>query len=126
MSKDFFESFASLSETSIENGKKVGAANLKLGEKALTENSDLIGAVVEVARTSAEKAAAAKDFQALAACTAEAAQECGQIFWNYGQSVAETAAEAGKFYSQLFEAGLKTASANANFAAPKAKARKSA
>jgi hypothetical protein len=125
MSNEIFETLSQLTETTVENCKKAGEANLELTNELFQQQAKFATALLEVAKNSAGNLAGAKDYQSIVANQAELAQEIAQLVWASSKSCAELVADAAKTYNQLFEAGVK--SANTNFgAAPKAKARKAA
>ncbi|MDD9900152.1 MAG: phasin family protein [Alphaproteobacteria bacterium] len=125
MSSDIFETLSQLTETTIDNYRKIGEANVKLGQKLLEEQADLVEALYAVTKERADKTAKSKDYQAASVAQFELAQEASQIVLDSCKSCGEYVAEAGKVYSQILESGVKAA--NANFAAkPAAKAAKSA
>ncbi len=120
MSNEIYETWSAVTQQTIENIKKLGETNLKLGEKLLREQVELTSALVGVATASAQEAAAVKDVKQLATLQAELAQECGKKVLQSGRTCADIVAEAGKVYNQVFEAGVKTATDNAAKATKKA------
>jgi phasin family protein len=121
MSNEIFETISELVETTSANCKKLGKANLELSEKLLQEQADLTSSLFEAAKAKAEKVAGAKDFQTVVSNQAELAQEAYELVSAYSKSCAEYVAEAGKFYTQLFEGCVKTANSNVGKAASKSK-----
>lgn len=120
---EIFETLSHLTETTVQNCKKCGEANLEISSELFQEQAKFASALLEAAKASASKAAGAKDYQSLVANQAELAQEIAQLVWASSKNCAEIISEAAKTYNGLFEQGLKTA--NTNFGG-KAKGRKSA
>ena len=124
MQNEFYDTWNTFAQQTLENIKKISDANLKLSEKLLREQVELTSALVEAATATAQEAAATKDVKQLATIQAELAQECGKKVLQSGRTCADIVAEAGKVYNQLFEAGVKAAADNtakaANTAAKKA------
>ncbi|MBI1215454.1 MAG: hypothetical protein GC185_06525 [Alphaproteobacteria bacterium] len=117
MQNEVFETLNKLTQQSLENWKKLGEANLKIGEKLLQEQIDLTTSLVEVTSRGAEEAAQTKDVKEIASLQAELAQECGKTILESARTCADIVAEAGKVYNQLFETTMKAA--GNNFAAAK-------
>lgn len=130
MQNEVFETLNKLTQQTLENWKKLGEANLKIGEKLLQEQIDLTTALVEVTSRGAEEASQTKDVKEIASLQAELAQECGKTLLESARSCADIVAEAGKVYNQLFETTLKAAGTNfaeaKSAAAAAAKAKKAA
>jgi hypothetical protein len=126
MATEIFDSVSELYETAIENYKKIGKSCLEVSEQLLQEQIELTSSLLEAAKSKAGKVAAAKDYASFAANQAELGQECIQRILKTSQSCAEIVAEAGKFYQDLFEAGVKSANSNFGTSAVKGKGRKSA
>lgn len=120
MTTEVFETLNKLTQQTLENWKKLGETNLKIGEKLLSEQVELTTALVEATTKHAEEASKTKDVKDLAALQAEHAQETGKLFMESARSTADIIAEAGKFYNQLFETSLKATSEYAGKAAGKA------
>jgi len=118
MQNEVFETLNKLTQQSLENWKKIGEANLKIGEKLLQEQIDLTTTLVEVTSRGAEEAAQTKDVKEIAALQAELAQECGKTILESARSCADIVSEAGKVYNDLFETSMKAA--GNNFAPAKA------
>jgi phasin family protein len=119
MSTEVFETLNKVTQQTLENWKKLGEANLKIGEKLLSEQVELTTALVEATTKNAEEASKTKDVKELAALHAELAQETGKILMESARSTADIIAEAGKFYNQLFETTLKASGEYAAKAAGK-------
>ena len=109
MQKDILENFQKLTQLTLENFKKLGETNLRIGEKLLQEQVELTNSILEAATQNAEAVSEAKDFKDVAAWQAQWAQECTKKVIESSRSCADICAEAGKVYSNLFEAGLKSA-----------------
>lgn len=122
---DAFETLNKLTQQTLENWKKLGETNLKIGEKLLSQQVELTAAIVEATTANAEAAAKTKDVKELASLQAELAQETGKLLLDSARSTADIIAEAGKTYNQLFETTLKTTSEYAGKAA-NAKGKKAA
>ncbi len=125
MQKDILETLNKLSETTLENYRKMGEANMQIGEKLLQEQAELTSSLINTTKGKAEKMTSVKDYQGLAAQQAELVQECSELVWQSCKNCAEIMTEAGKLYNQLWEAGLKASTGNLNAKAG-AKSRKSA
>lgn len=129
MATDIFDSVSELCETAIENASKIGKSYLEVSEQLLEEQLALSAALLETAKAKAGKVAAAKDYQSFVANQAELGQECAQQVLKTSQTCAEILADAGKFYQELFEEGVKFANSNlrgAKKAAASSAAKKSA
>ncbi len=109
MTYEVFETINKLTQQSLENWKKLGETNLKIGEKLLAEQVELTSALFEITQRSAEETSKTKDVKDLASLQAELAQETGKLLVDSARSCADIVAEAGKVYNQLFETSLKTA-----------------
>lgn len=120
MQNEFYETWNTLSQQALENLKKLGETNLKLSEKLIREQVELGNALFAAATANAQECAGTKDIKQLATLQAELAQECGKKVLATSRTCADHVAEAGKVYTQLFEAGVKTASDNAARATTKA------
>lgn len=107
MTTEVFETLSKITQQTLENWKKLGETNLKIGEKLLAEQFDLTTALVEATTANAEAAAKTKDVKELASLQAELAQETGKLFVDSARSTADIIAEAGKTFNQLFETTLK-------------------
>lgn len=116
MQNEVLETLNKLTQQSLENWKKLGEANLKIGEKLLQEQIELTAALVEATSGAAEEATQSKDVKEIAALHAELAQECGKTILESARTCADIVAEAGKVYNELFETSLKAA--GSNFAKP--------
>lgn len=114
MQKDILETLNKLSETTLENYRKLGENNMQLGEKILEEQAELTSALMSATKGKAGKMTTAKDYQGLAAQQAELVQECSELVWQSCKNYAEIMTEAGKFYNQMWEAGLKASTGNTN------------
>lgn len=112
MSNEFYDTWNTLSQQTLENWKKLGETNLKLSEKLLREQVDLTTALIETATTRAQEASATKDVKELASIQADLAQEYGKKVLETSRSCADIISEAGKVYNQLFETGVKAAGDN--------------
>lgn len=121
MQNEFYDTWNTAAQQALENFKKIGEANLKLGEKLLREQVQLTTALVEAATATAQEAAATKDVKQLATIQAELAQECGKKVLQASRTCADIVTEASKTYNQLFETGVKTAAENTEKAANAAK-----
>ncbi|MCE9508365.1 MAG: phasin family protein [Alphaproteobacteria bacterium] len=110
MQKDILENFQKISQLTLENFKKLGETNLLIGQKLLQEQVKLTNSIFETAAQNADIAADAKDFKYAAAKQAELAQELSKKVADSSIVCADIIAEAGKIYTNLFEAGLKAAS----------------
>src|SRR5262245_23692652 len=103
MTTEVFETLNKLTQQTLENWKKLGEANLRIGEKLLSEQVELTTALVEATTKSAEETSKTKDVKEIAALQAELAQETGKLLLDSARSTADIIAEAGKVYNQLFE-----------------------
>lgn len=121
MTTEVFETLSKLTQQTLENWKKLGETNLKIGEKLLSEQVELTTAIVEAASSNAEAATKTKDVKELASLQAELAQETGKLLLDSARSTADIIAEAGKVYNQLFETNLKATSEFAGKTASKGK-----
>ena len=110
MTTEVFETLNKLTAQTLENWKKLGETNLKIGQSILSEQIELTTALVEATTKSAEEASKTKDVKELAALQAELAQETGKLLMDSARSTADIVAEAGKVYNQLFETSLKATS----------------
>ena len=121
MTTEVFETLSKITQQTLENWKKLGETNLKIGEKLLAEQFDLTTALVEATTANAEAAAKTKDVKELASLQAELAQETGKLFVDSARSTADIIAEAGKTFNQLFETTLKASSEYSGKTAAKGK-----
>jgi phasin family protein len=126
MSKEIIESFQKLTQMTLDNYKKLGETNLKLGEKLLQEQVELTNALIDAASGKASDATEAKDLKDVASWQAELAQEYTKKLVETSRNCADIVAEAGKVYTSVFETALKTANGAAEKAANGGKARKAA
>lgn len=110
MTTEVFETLNKLTQQTLENWKKLGETNLKIGQSILSEQIELTTALVEATTRSAEEASKTKDVKELASLQAELAQETGKLLMDSARSTADIVAEAGKVYNQLFETSLKATS----------------
>src|SRR3569832_1992439 len=117
MTTEVFETLNKLTQQTLENWKKLGETNLKIGQSILSEQIELTTALVEATTKSAEEASKTKDVKELAALQAELAQEAGKLLMDSARSTADIVAEAGKVNNQLFETSLKATSEYAGKAA---------
>jgi phasin family protein len=117
MTTEVFETLNKLTQQTLENWKKLGETNLKIGQSILSEQIELTTALVEATTKSAEEASKTKDVKELASLQAELAQETGKLLLDSARSTADIVAEAGKVYNQLFETTLKATSEYAGKAA---------
>ena len=125
MQKDIIENWQKMTTLALENFKKLGEANLRIGEKLLGEQVKLTNCIREAASCGAECATEAKDFAEVATQQAEWAQECSKKVAESSRACADILAEAGKVYTAVFESGLKAANATSEKTGG-GKARKSA
>jgi len=109
MTNEIFENVAKLTQQTLENWKKLGETNLKIGEKLLAEQVELTSSLFEITSRNAEEATKTKDVKEIASLQAEMAQETGKLLVDSARTCADIIAEAGKVYNQLFETTLKTA-----------------
>lgn len=121
MSKELLDSYQKLSQLALENLKKLGETNLKLGEKLLAEQVELTNNLLD-ATAKAGSVTEAKDLKDVAAWQAELAQEYTKQVVESSRNYADIVAEAGKVYSGLFEGALKAANSLTEKAAAKKKA----
>lgn len=126
MTNDVFETVSKMTQQTLENWKKLGETNLKIGEKLLAEQVELTSALFEITARNAEEAAKTKDVKDIAAMQAELAQETGKLLVDSARSCADIMSEAGKVYNQLFETTMKTAGNDYAAAAKTAKGKKAA
>lgn len=117
MTTEVFETLNKFTQQTLENWKKLGEMNLKIGQSLLSEQIELTTALVEATTKSAEEASKTKDVKDIAALQAELAQETGKLLMDSARSTADIIAEAGKTYNQLFETTLKATSEYAGKAA---------
>lgn len=120
MQKDLLESYQKWTQLALANFKKLGETNLRVGEQLLQEQAELTNALWATA--AAANPAEAKDLKDAAAKQAEVAQEWAQKVSESSRTCAEILAEAGKVYTNLFEAGVEAA----NSTTQKTKGRKAA
>ncbi len=123
MQKDILENFQKMTQLTLDNFKKLGETNLRIGEKLLQEQVELTNAILETSTRNADVVKEAKDFRDVASWQAEWAQECTKKVMESSRSCADIIAEAGKVYTNLYEAGLKSANCSSEKAG---KSRKSA
>ncbi|TAL26805.1 MAG: phasin family protein [Alphaproteobacteria bacterium] len=121
MTTEIFETLNKLTQQTLENWKKLGETNLKIGQSLLSEQVELTTALVEATTKSAEETSKTKDVKEIAALQAELAQETGKLLMESARSTADIIAEAGKVYNQLFETSLKATSEYAGKASGKGK-----
>jgi phasin family protein len=121
MQNEVFKTLSDLTQQTLENWKKLGETNLRLGEKLLSEQLELTTALVEATTANAEAATKTKDVKEIASLQAELAQETGKILLESARSTADIIAEAGKTYNQLFETTMKATSEYAGKSAAKGK-----
>jgi phasin family protein len=126
MTTEVFETLNKLTQQTLENWKKLGEANLKIGERLLAEQVELTTSLVEATTKSAEETSKTKDVKEIAALQAELAQETGKLLLDSARSTADIIAEAGKVYNHLFETTLKATSEYAGKAASAGKGKKAA
>lgn len=110
MSKDLLDSYQKLSQLALENLKKLGETNLKVGEKLLAEQVELTNSLLETA-SAAPALTEVKDLKDVAAWQAEWAQEYTKKVVETSRNYADIVAEAGKVYTSLFDAAVKSATA---------------
>lgn len=112
MQYEILETMNKLTQQTIENWKKIGETNLKIGERLMQQQADLTAALIEAASCNAEEISQTKDVKDAAAIQAEFVQDCGKKVMESCKSCADIVAEAGKVYNTIFEAGVKAASDN--------------
>lgn len=110
MQKDILENYQKLTQLTLDNYKKLGEANLALGEKLLQQQAELTNALLT---TTAKAPTDAKDLRDVATWQAEWAQEATKKVVEASRNCADIVAEAGKVYTNLFEATLKSAGCTA-------------
>src|SRR5450631_1114530 len=103
MQTEVLNTFSELTQQTLENWKKIGETNLKIGEKLLSQQIELTTALVEATTKNAQEVSKTKDVKEVASLQAELAQESGKILMESARSCADIIAEAGKVYNQLFE-----------------------
>lgn len=113
MQNEFYETWNTLTQQTLENLKKLGETNLKLSEKLIREQVELTNQLIAATTAGAQEAANTKDVKQFATLQAEIAQECGKKVLASSRTCADIVAEAGKVYGQLFETGVKSAADNA-------------
>jgi len=118
MTAELFETLNTLTAQTLENWRKLGETNLKIGERLLKEQVELTTALVEAATGHAQEIATTKDMKDVAALQTEFVQGYSKKLMDSSRSCADILAEAGKVYNQVFEAGVKAA--GDNFAGTKA------
>jgi phasin family protein len=123
MQNEIFETLNTITQQMLENWKKLGETNLKIGEKLMKGQIDLTTSLVEAATAHAQEIAGMKDVKEVAALQTEFVQDYGKKVMDASRSYAEMVTEAGKVYNQVFEQGVKAAGDNF---APKAKGKKAA
>jgi phasin family protein len=111
MQNDIIENFQKLTQLTLDNFKKLGETNLRIGEKLLQEQVELTNSILESATRNAGSAKDAKDFKDVASWQAEWAQEWSKKLVESSRNCADIVAEAGKVYTNVFESSLKSASA---------------
>jgi Phasin protein len=121
MAKEVYEAMNQWSEMALDNYRKLCATNLKVSEKLLQEQADLMEVLCACAKSSAEQAAEAKDLPGLASTCAEAVQEQSQSVLEAAKSCAEIIAESAKTFQSVWDSGVKSANVNVAKAATKTK-----
>ena len=109
MQNDIFENWAKFNQQSLDTFRKLGEANLKIGEKLLQEQVELTNSLVESATRNAEQLSKCKDYSEAAGKQAEIVQDYSKQVLNSARTCADLISEAGKTYNQLFEQHLKAA-----------------
>lgn len=112
MQNEIFETWSKMCQQSLENLKKLGETNMRLGEKLWQEQIELTNTLLETTSRSAEQLAKAKDVSSGAALQAEIMQEMGKQLAESCKSCSDIVAEAGKVYNQVMEKGMQCASDN--------------
>lgn len=116
MTNDVFATLNALTTQTLDNLKKLGETNLKLGEKLLKEQVELTGALVEAATSHAQEVSTTKDVKEATTLQTEFVQGYGKKLLDSSKVYADILAEAGKVYNQVFEAGVKAAGENMDLA----------
>ena len=120
MQKDILENFQKMTALTLENFKKLGETNLRIGEKLLQEQAELTNSLLEIASRNVG-VTGAKDFKDIAAKQAEWTQESSQKVVESCTTCGNILAEAGKVYTNLFETGVKAAKETAEKTSAKAR-----
>ena len=89
MTTEVFETLNKFTQQTLENWKKLGEINLKIGQSLLSEQIELTTALVEATTKSAEEASKTKDVKEIAALQAELAQETGKLLVDSARSTAD-------------------------------------
>jgi phasin family protein len=119
MAQDVFESWNKLGQSSFEALKKLSEINLRVGEKLLQEQIELVNSIIETSSKSAEAASKAKGVQEVLSSQSAAAQECGKRLLKSCRSYADVLAGAREEYAKLAEKSLEEANKNISTAAEK-------
>lgn len=112
MSQDIFEPWNTLNKNLFESFKKLGELNIRIGEKLLQEQIDLVNSLIEANSRNAESASKAKGVQDVLSNNSAAAQECSKRILQSYRSCADTLANARQEYSSLMEKSLEDANKN--------------
>jgi phasin family protein len=109
MQHEILENIQKMTALTLENFKKLGEANLRTGEKLLQKQIELTNSIAKSATAHAETAVKTHDVKEVAGKQAEWAQTLATQIAESSRSCAEILTEAGKTYSGIFEAGMKSA-----------------
>jgi hypothetical protein len=120
MQKEALESFQKMTQLTLENFKKLGETNLRIGEKLLQQQVALTSDLLEIAARNVGTAET-KDYKEIAEQQAEWAQQSAQKVVDSCTACGNILAEAGKVYSTLFDASVKAAKDTAEKQAGKAR-----
>lgn len=109
MQHEILENIQKMTALTLENFKKLGEANLRTGEKLLQKQVELTNSIAKTAATNAEWATKTQDPKEVVSKQAELAQTLATQITEASRSCADIMTEAGKTYSSIFEAGMKSA-----------------
>ncbi len=126
MQNEMFETLNAMTQQTLENWKKLGETNFKIGERLLREQVELTTSLVEAATAHAQEISSTKDVKEVAALQTEFVQEYSKKVLETSRTCAEIVTEASKVYNQVFEQGVKSASDNLAPSAKAAKGKKAA
>jgi hypothetical protein len=116
---ELVEMMNKVSQTSVENARRLAEINLRAGERMLEEQMALANVALETGVKSLELMGKAKGYQELANGQAELAREYGQRLMQSYKTGAEVMAEAREALTAMVDEGVKAASENLKQAASK-------
>jgi hypothetical protein len=110
MATEFYSKLNELTFLALDNWKKIGETNLKLGGKLLNAQYELATSLLDLVTMNGEEIVQSKDASEIASLQAEIAQVSGKLFYDSAVSTTDLLTEAGKTYGQLFGSALQCAS----------------